>query len=106
MGTPQARAVLKELRRDRQKHYAGPRLCLMGQHRAKVTMSHICDSFVGYSCASDDLPHTIHYHGGVGLSSASHLSVSYQAVAFCAERIRNAESYAARRAAHSPFRRV
>src|SRR5205807_407802 len=32
---------------------------------------HLCDSFVGYSCASDDLPHTIHYHGGVALSSAS-----------------------------------
>src|SRR5207249_12189830 len=55
-----------------------PQLCLMDWHRAKVTMfPSVSYSSVRYSCTSDDLPHTIPYHGVISLSSASRNSISY-----------------------------
>src|SRR5437868_15370492 len=40
---------------------------------------------LGPPCASDDLPHTIHYHGGPGLSSPSRTTLSNQPVAVRSE---------------------
>src|SRR5204862_7980970 len=55
-------------------------LCHSGWRRANVT---IPTAFLpGISCACKDDPHTIAYHGGVRLSSASRTSLSNQPVAF------------------------
>ncbi len=56
-----------------------------GQRRAKVTKSPKLGPALGSPCASDDLPHTIPYHGGLRLSSPSRPSLSYQPVAVRSE---------------------
>ena len=71
------------LRNKRTESCLTPALCLSGQRRAKVTKSPQLRPALGSPCASDDLPHTIPYHGGLRLSSPSRPSLSYQPVACC-----------------------
>ena len=71
--------------------YLRSALCLVGQRRARSRCPRNYEQRMGSPCVSDDLPHTIPYHGGLRLSCSSRTPASYQRVAchaksgFCRE---------------------